>query len=208
MKELHMHVRFTLMTLDPDRIDHVVAYLESDGCSRIESDPGNRGMSLQVDPDLAVAAVETLWVSHDAMRESERFEAGVRDQVIHLGVGTASVQRYRLASVSKTGREHAGAGVRLTQYETDPAALDDAIAGYEDTAVPWLTETDGFVSAALLVDRRSGRQVSQTVWRDVEALAKSRSAAAAIRVDAVAATGSAVVALDEYVLVFRSARTE
>jgi quinol monooxygenase YgiN len=203
-----MHVRFTLITLDPERIDDVVAYLESDGRSRIESEPGNRGMSLQVAPDLAVVIVETFWVSHDAMRESERIEAAARDEAIHLGVGTAAVERYRLASVSKTAREQGGAGVRLTQFQTDPAALDAAIAGYEDTAVPWLTETDGFISASLIVDRRSGRQVSQTVWRDIDALAKSRSAAAAIRVDAVAATDSTVVALDEYVLVFRSARTE
>jgi hypothetical protein len=202
-----MHVRFTLITLDPERIDEAVAYLESDGRSRIESEPGNRGMSLQVAPDLAVAVVETFWVSHDAMRESERVEAVVRDEVLDRGLGTASVERYRLASVSKIAREQAGAGVRLTQFETDPAALDAAIAGYEDTAVPWLTETDGFVSTTLLVDRRSGRQLSQTVWRDVDALAKSRSAAAAIRVD-VAATGSTVVALDEYALVFRSTRTE
>ena len=203
-----MHVRCTLITADPDRIDNALAYLESDGRSRVESEPGNRGMSLQVAPDLAVAVMESFWVSHDAMRESEHVEAGWRDEVIHRGPGTAAVERYRLASVSKVAREQAGAGVRLTVYQTDPSALDAAIAGYEDTAVPWLTETDGFVSATLLVDRRSGRQVSQTVWRDIDALAKSRSAAAAIRVDAVAATGSEVVALDVYGLLFRSARTE
>ena len=80
--------------------------------------------------------------------------------------------------------------MRHTVYQTNPALLDEAIAGYEDTAVPWLTETDGVVSAALLVDHRSGRQLSQTIWRDIDALVKSRSPAAAIRVDAVAATGS------------------
>ena len=148
------------------------------------------------------------WVSHDAMRESERVEAGVRDEAIRLALGTASVERFRRASLTRVGREEGGAGVRHTVYQMDPAALDEAIAGYEDTAVPWLTETDGFVSAALLVDHRSGRQLSQTIWRDIDALVKSRSPAAAIRVDAVAATDSAVVALDEYGLVFRSVRAE
>ena len=120
-------------------------------------------------------------------------------------VGLAATGR---ASVTRVGREEGGAGVRHTVYQTNPALLDEAIAGYEDTAVPWLTETDGFVSAALLVDHRSGRQLSQTIWRDIDALVKSRSPAAAIRVDAVAATDSAVVALDEYGLVFRSIRAE
>jgi hypothetical protein len=201
-----MHVRFTLITADPERIDDAVAYLASDGRMRLEAEPGERGMSLQVAPDLAVAVVESFWVSHDAMRESERIEAGVSDEAVHRALGTASIQRFQLASVSRIGQEKAGAGVRQTVYQTDPAALDNAIAGYEDTALPWLTETDGFVSAALLVDHRSGRQVSQTIWRDIDALVKSRTPAAAIRVDAVAATGTAVVGLDEYALVFRSAR--
>jgi hypothetical protein len=165
-------------------------------------------MSLQVSPDLAVAVLESFWVSHDAMRESEGVEAVVRDEAIRLALGTASVERFRRASVTRVGREEGGAGVRHTVYQTNPAVLDEAIAGYEDTAVPWLTETDGFVSATLLVDHRSGRQLSQTIWRDIDALVKSRSSAAAIRVDAVAATDSAVVALDEYGLVFRSARAE
>lgn len=203
-----MHVRYTLITADPERIDDAIAYLASDGRSRLESEPGEIGMSLQVSPDLAVAVLESFWVSHDAMRESERVEAGVRDEAIRLALGTASVERLKRASVTRVGREEGGAGVRHTVYQTNPAALDEAIAGYEDTAVPWLTETDGFVSAALLVDRRSGRQLSQTIWRDIDALVKSRSPAAALRVDAVAATNSAVVALDEYGLVFRSLPTE
>jgi hypothetical protein len=203
-----MHVRYTLITADPERIDDALAYLASDGRSRLESEPGEEGMSLQVSPDLAVAVLESFWVSHDAMRDSERVEAGVRDEAIRLAHGTASVERFRRASVTRVGREEGGAGVRHTVYQTNTAALDDAIAGYEDTVVPWLTETDGFVSAALLVDHRSGRQLSQTIWRDIDALVKSRSPAAAIRVDAVAATDSAVVALDEYGLVFRSIRAE
>ena len=203
-----MHVRYTLITADPERIDDAIAYLASDGRSRLGSEPGEKGMSLQVSPDLAVAVLESFWVSHDAMRESERVEAGVRDEAIRLALGTASVERFGRASVTRVGREEGGAGVRHTVYQTNPAALDEAIAGYEDTAVPWLTETDGFVSAALLVDRRSGRQLSQTIWRDIDALVKSRSPAAALRVDAVAATNSAVVALDEYGLVFRSIPAE
>lgn len=203
-----MHVRFTLLTADPERIDDAVTYLASDGRSRLEAEPGERGMSLQVAPDLAVAVVESFWVSHDAMRDSERLEATVRDEAVHLALCTAAVERFRVAITSRIGREEAGAGVRLTVYQTDPAALDNAIAGYEDSAVPWLTETDGFVSESLLVDHRSGRQVSQTIWRDIDALVKSRSAAAAIRRDAVAATDTAVVGLDEYGLVFRSARAE
>jgi hypothetical protein len=203
-----MHVRFTLITADPERIDDAVAYLASDGRMRLQSEPGERGMSLQVAPDLAVAVVESFWVSHDALRESEHVEAAVRDEAAQRAVGTASVERFRVASTSRIGREESGAGVRHTVYQTLPSDLDRAVAGYEDTAVPWLIDTDGFVSATVLVDHRTGRQISQTIWHDLDALVKSRSPAAAIRRDAVAATDTSVVGLDEYGLVFRSARDE
>jgi hypothetical protein len=81
------------------------------------------------------------------------------------------------------------------------------IAAYEDTTVPWLTETSGFCAQQLYVDRGTGRSISETLWRDPHALAVSRSAAAAVRVDMVAATGSTIRALEEYSLVFASVRS-
>jgi hypothetical protein len=72
--------------------------------------------------------------------------------------------------------------------------------------VPWLAEGEGFWAALLLIDRNTGRSVSETVWRDGEALAASRSAAAAVRVDTVASMGCVVRAVEEYTLVSSSAR--
>jgi hypothetical protein len=92
----------------------------------------------------------------------------------------------------------------LTRAETAPARVQEAITAYEDTAVPWLTEAEGFTAALLFADRRTGRSINETLWRDREALAASRSAAAAIRVDTVAATGSAIRAVEEYLLAFNS----
>lgn len=107
-----MHVRYTLITADPERTDDAIAYLASDGRSHLESEPGEKGLSVQVSPDLTVAVLESFWVSHDAMRESERVEAGVRDDAIRLALGTASVERFRSASVTRVRPEEGGAGVR------------------------------------------------------------------------------------------------
>jgi hypothetical protein len=90
--------------------------------------------------------------------------------------------------------------------EVEPSRVDDAIEAYGDTTVPWLADTAGFCSALLLIDERTGQTISETVWRDEHALAASRSAAAAIRVDTVAATDGAVRAVEEYGLVATSAR--
>jgi hypothetical protein len=48
--------------------------------------------------------------------------------------------------------------------------------------------------------------ISESIWRNPQALAASRSAAATVRVEMVASTGCVIRAVDEYGLVFSSAR--
>jgi hypothetical protein len=90
--------------------------------------------------------------------------------------------------------------------EVERSAVEDAVEAFGDTAVPWLAETAGFRSALLFADRASGHLISETVWQDPHALAASRSTSAAIRVTAVEATKCVIRAVEEYVLVFSTAR--
>ncbi|MGI8333942.1 hypothetical protein ACRYCC_28665 [Actinomadura scrupuli] len=204
---MHMHVRLNYIAGDPLRIGDVVKYLENEVRRLVEEQPGSQGMSLAVNAALGVAVLESLWVSGDAMRESERVVAPLRHEMSLRGTATVAVERPGLASMLRLIRPPAGAGVQLTRLDTPVQDVDDMIAAYEDTTVPWLTETSGFCAQRLYVDRGTGRSVSETLWRDAHALAVSRSAAAAVRVDMVAATGSTVRALEEYSLVFSSVRS-
>jgi heme-degrading monooxygenase HmoA len=190
------------MTLDPAKVGDVAEYVENEARPAIEEIPGSRGVALFTIPDLAVMVMESFWVSGDAMRESEGAVARLRKEAVHRGVGTVSVERHEVASSTRVARPEAGAGVRLTRVDVDPRRVDDAIERYEDTAIPWLTETEGFCSQVLLVHRRTGRGLTETVWRDKQALAAGRSAAAAIRADTVAATDAEIRALEEYHLQF------
>ena len=196
------HARVSLMTLDPACADDVVKYVEHEACPAIEQLLGNRGVAVLAIPDLAVIVMESFWFSGDAMRESEGAVAPFRKEAMRRGVATVSVERHEVASATRVARPAPGAGVRLTRVDVDPRRVDEAIARYEDTAVPWLTETGGFCSAVLLVHRRSGRALTETVWCDHEALAASRSPAASIRADAVSATEAEIRALEEYRLEF------
>ncbi|MGZ4626644.1 MAG: hypothetical protein ACXV3S_10225, partial [Kineosporiaceae bacterium] len=195
-----MHARISLITADPARLVDAVRYLEDEARSQVEDLPGNLGMSMTVDSDLGVAVLSSFWVSGDAMRESEKTVVPMRREAARRATGTLSVEHYAVASFVRAAPPKPGAGSRLTRMEIDPARVDAAIAAYEDTALPWLTEADGFCSALLLVDRRTGRTITETLWQDPDALAASRSAAAQIRVDAVSATDAAIRALDEQLL--------
>jgi hypothetical protein len=196
------HARVSLLTLDPACAGDVVKYVEHEARPAIEEIPGSRGVALLEIPDLAVIMLESFWVSGDAMRESEGAVAPLRKEAVHRGVATVSVERHEVASATRPARPEAGAGVRLTRVDIDPRRVDEAIARYEDTAIPWLTESDGFCSQVLLVHRRTGRALTETIWRDRDALAASRSRAAAIRADTVAATDAEIRALEEYRLEF------
>jgi hypothetical protein len=64
----------------------------------------------------------------------------------------------------------------------------------------------GFCAALLYADWSSGNLISETVWRDQEALAASQSAATAGEAAAAEALDGEIGATREYQLVFSSAR--
>jgi hypothetical protein len=192
------HSRVNLMTLDPLRVGDVVRYLENKVAPALQEEPGYMDMTIMVNPELAVLVAESFWVSGDAMRSTERVEDPLRKEASRLGMATVSVERHELASTTRIHRAQPGAGGRLTRIDFDPKRVDEAIAAYEDTTIPWLTETNGFCSGLLLVHRTSGRAIWEEIWREETALISSRSPSASIRRDAMLATDGEIRALEEF----------
>jgi hypothetical protein len=202
------HVRFNVLTTDPAALNDAIRYIDDEARPLVEREPGSRGLSVSADCDLGVAVITSFWVSGDAMRESEKAAAAIREEALRRGIATVSVEHFEVASTLRVSSPTRAAGVRVTRSDVDPQRIDDAITAYEDTALPPLTEADGLCSALMFVHRRTGRAVAETVWRDTDALAASRGIEAIIRVDAVAATDAAIRALDEYRVVFTAGRLD
>jgi heme-degrading monooxygenase HmoA len=201
-----LHVRLNLITADPIRLGDSVKFVENEVRPVVESQPGNLGMALKLNPDIGVAILESFWVSGDALRASERMAAPNRAAAVRRASGTVTVERYSVPVFEREAPLRSGEGVRVTRLDVQPGALEDTVAAFGDVTVPWLADTEGFCSTLLFIDRTSGRSVVETVWRDREALAASRSAAAAIRVNTVRATNGVIRSVEEYQLVFSSAR--
>jgi hypothetical protein len=199
------HVQVSLLTADPARLDEAIHYVTDKARPMLAELPGNEGMSVSAAAELGVAVVESFWVSHHAMHDHEKAVAPTRTEAARLGGGTVSVERFAVADFTRLHRPHPGAGVRLTRMDTDVSRIDEVVAGYQDTTLPWLTETPGFVAALLFVDRTTGHCISETRWADTATLATSRSTAATIRADMVAATGGAIRSVAEYTLVLDTA---
>ena len=201
-----LHVRFNLITADPLRLADSIKFIESEVRPQVESRPGSLGISLYTNPEPGLAILESFWASDDAMVASEHIVSPGRREAIQRAAGTVCVERYQVPIFELKAPLRSGAGLRLTRMDIAPSRVEDAVEVYGDTAVPWLAENNSFCSALLLVDPRTGHSISETVWQSEEALAASRSLAAAVRVDTVASTGCVIRAVEEYGLVSTSAR--
>jgi quinol monooxygenase YgiN len=201
-----LQVRLNLITADPVLLGDATKYIEGEVRPAVASLPESLGMSLLANPDLGVAILESFWASDYALGHSEAVLAPARTEIIRLARATVAVESYRIPVFEREAPLHGGEGVRLTRMDVEPAAVPDAIEVFGDTVVPLLAETAGFHSALLFADPGSGRLISETVWRDAAALAASRSAAALVRVETVAAANCMIRAVEEYTQVFSSAR--
>jgi quinol monooxygenase YgiN len=200
------HAELNLITMDPARLNESIGYIETDLRPLIEGQPGNLGMSLHTNSDLGVAVLESFWVSGDALRAGEHTVAPSRDEAVRRVTGTLTVERYAVPVFEREGPVPFHAGARLIRMDVEPTGVDDAVEVFGDTAVPWLAETADCRRILYLVDPHSGRTISESIWKDTDALADSRSAAAATRVEAVTSAGAVVRSVEEYTVAFSSAR--
>ena len=126
--------------------------------------------------------------------------------MVHRAVGTVSVERYRVPVYEREAPLDTAVGLRLTRMDVDTGRIEDAVECFGATVVPRLAEAGGFCGALLLVDWDSGHSISETMWDSQKALAASRGEAAAVRVETVRSTGALIRAVEEYDLVFSTAR--
>ena len=201
-----LHVRLNLITADPLVLDGCIKYIESEVRTAVESQPGSLGVSLLASPELGAAVLESFWASHHALQASEQTAASVRGELARQAKESVTAERYRIPVFERDTQLRGGEGVQLTRIEVKPSAVDDVIEAFGDSAVPWLAETPGFRSALLFADTASGHLISETVWRDQQARAASPSVAAVIRADVLDAANCLIRAVEDYSLMFSSAR--
>jgi heme-degrading monooxygenase HmoA len=201
-----LQARHNLITADPHRIGDLVTFIEAEVRPVVESVPGSLGLSMYADAERGVAVLESFWASREALAESEQMLSPARHEAVRRVTGTVCVERYRVPVFEREGPLSAGTGLRLTRMDIEPSEVEDAIETYGDTVVPQVAETEGFCAALLLTQQSTGHSISETIWQTPEALAATRSFAAELRVDLAASTGGVIRAVEEYGLIFSSAR--
>src|ERR1700744_2936792 len=201
-----MQARVNLITADPDRMADTIGYIKTSVRPAVESMEGSLGLSLYANAEIGVAVLESVWASRTARIHSEQMAAPRRTDVVHRAVGTVSVERYRVPVYEREAPLDTAVGLRLTRMDVGTRRIKDAVECFSATVVPRLADASGFCGALLLVDWDSGHSISETMWDSQKALAASRGEAAAVRVETVRSTGALIRAVEEYNLVFSTAR--
>jgi len=202
---LHAHLDL-ITTADPLALRRCVGYIENQVRPVLESQPGSLGLSLLASPEHGVAVCESLWTSRDELGASEQVAAPLRGEMARQARGSLTGAQYQLPVFQQEAPLHGGEGARLTRIEVKRSAVTDVIEAFGDSVVPQLAGTPGFRGALLFADRSSGHLVSQTIWWDPQARAASPSVAAVIRADLLDAADCQIRAVEDYSLVFSSAR--
>jgi hypothetical protein len=201
-----LHARLDLITADPLALGRCITYIEREVRPAAESRPGSLGLSLLASPESGAAVLESFWASRDALAASEQAEALQCGELARRARGPVTSEQYQLPVFEREALLHGGEEVRITRIEVKPSAVADVIEVFADSAVPWLAETTGFRSALLFADPGSGHLVGESAWWDARARAASPSVAALIRADLLEAANCLIRAVDDYRLVFSSAR--
>jgi quinol monooxygenase YgiN len=201
-----LHARLDLIAADPPALGGCITYIESEIRPATESQPGSLGLSLLASPQSGAAVLESFWVSDHALAASEQAAALVRGELARRAGGPVICEQYQIPVFEGEVYLHGGEEVRLTQIEVKPSAVTDVIEVFADSAIPRLAEISGFRSALLFADPGSGHLISESAWRDGQARAASPSVAAVIQADLLAAADCLIRAVDDYSLVFSSAR--
>ena len=186
--------RSTTIQAQSSAIDAGIAHMRDVVLPALREVPGCVGLSLLVDRDTGQCIATSAWESLDAMHHSREQVDPIRDRALTTFGGSAQIEEWEIAGLHRAHHAGEGACARATWVKTDPSRLDSAVEIYKSATLPAMEDLEGFCSASLMINRRSGRAVSCTSYDSAAAMRASREQSASLRVDAARSTG--VEALD------------
>lgn len=176
-----MYARSTLVDVERGRIRELVTFVETRVRLLAGALEGSMGLTMLADRRSGRSVVTTVWGTEPAMHASVAPVGAVLDEApLRFGATPAS-EEWRMAELHRLREGEPGFWSRSTRVEFDPADTDLVVDIYRTTTIPALDLLPGFCSAALFIDRRSGRGVSTVTFDSHAALVSSRTPVQEIR---------------------------
>jgi len=195
-----MYARATTIQAQPSSIDDGIAHVRDKVMPALMGVEGCVGLSLLIDRASGRCIATSAWESAEAMHASAEQVRPTRDRAAELFGGSAQVDEWEIAVLHRDHQSQQGACVRATWIEVDPAQMDGAIDVFRMSSLPAIEALEGFCSASLMVDRRSGRAVSSVTYDSHEAMQRNREQARTVRAAGAQDAGANVLDVAEFEL--------
>lgn len=143
---------------------------------------------LFVDGKSGTALAVTFW---DDEEQAKRGPAASVGEKVGRALGATdrfSIETYEVGSEVSEGRT-GGKFARVSEYHGSPAKIGDGIRQTKKTEAD-LKAMQGFQHAYLLVDRKSGKATTITLWDSETALTRTSSGAGSLREDITSSFGA------------------
>lgn len=195
-----MYARSTTIFARPALIDDGIAHVRDQVMPALQGIDGYVGLSLLADRRSGRCIVTSSWLDHNLMRASARWVTPIRDAAGAMFGGDARIAEWEIKVLHRGRLTRGGAVARCTWAKADPDQLDRWVGNYRAAALPAMDGLDGFCSASLLVDRRSGRAVSCATFESRDAMDRTRDEASTLRADLLRMLGAAQTDVGEFEL--------
>ncbi|MFJ5926691.1 hypothetical protein ACIQF6_29215 [Kitasatospora sp. NPDC092948] len=192
-----MYVRTVYATGDPALLEDSLDALRGESVDMLSGQPGYRGYGLFANRQLGTLTMGSWWDTPEHEAASDTALADRRDTLLVPFAATVVVNRWDVAA-AEPGPAVENGGFRLTRFAFGAAGADGVARGFEENGLPALRKIDGYVGAAMLIDRKRSIGVVGTIFADRRAFDASRGAQAAARAAASAASGTVIYGLEEF----------
>jgi heme-degrading monooxygenase HmoA len=201
-----VYARTTTVHGDPRAVDEGVAFLRDRVMPAVEGLPGYVGLSLLADRHTGRCIATTSWKDEPSMADTGEQLRPLRARFAEVLGGSVELHSWEIAVVHRVHEAPDGACTRVTWTRTDPSRVAQALDAYRTGLLPRFEQFDGFCSASVLVDRRTGRAAGSVTYADRLTLDRSRIEATAVREEFVAAVHSEVTEVADFELVLAHLR--
>lgn len=162
-------------------MDAGIGFLRDEVVPAVQAMDGCLGMSMMADRESGRCIVTSSWDSMDDMRASDAAIAPMRERAGNLLGGLPFVEEWEIGAMHRHHRTQAGACVRATWMHGAAADLDRGVDLFRMVTMPALEGLAGFCSAALFLDRSTGRAVISAGYDSPAMMIASREQATDLR---------------------------
>jgi heme-degrading monooxygenase HmoA len=195
-----MYARSSAMVAQTSSIDRGIAFLGDELMGELIAIDGCVGVSLLANRETGRCIATSSWENEEKMHASEGRVHPLRARLMTaFGAPEMTTDEWDVVVMHRDHNAPEGAHARVSYLKGDPARSDRWSENFK-SLLPALEGYSGFCSANLLVNRESGRAVSNVILDSREALTQSNEQAKQLRARIADQMGAEIVEVAEFEL--------